>query len=223
MIFKNFIFRYNIKMSKFTVAPSVLAYSQYSGAAALASAVQNKVLNYTDASWTAALSTILPAIVSNTGSDATGPITSDSALYNSGGSLSNTATYNHMRIGLDRLVNDLSFGTGLTAPLGPSARIVFTDSTGSVGYDSSRITSTDISSTNIITNAFKATNVAAPTINNNHFNRIEFPEALKADSGIGINSRFSTTIKKMEDRAVFALKKPGSNSVTALIAISKEA
>jgi len=208
-------------MSKFTVAPSVLAYSQYPNASALASAVQSKVLNYRDASWSDSLSTILPAILSNTGSDATGPLTSNSSLYNAGGSLSNTGTYEHMRTGLDRLVLDLSSGAGLTAPLGATARIVFTDSTGSVGYDSSRIGSSDISAVNILGNAFKATNVAVPTINNNHFNRIEFPEALKADSGIGINTRFSTTLRSMEDRAVFALKKPGSNSVTGLIAISK--
>ena len=209
-------------MSKFTVAPSVLAYSQYPNASALASAVQSKVLNYQDASWSDSLSTIIPAILSLDASDATGAtLSSINGIYT--GTTVNQNTYNLMKTGLDRLYVDLSNnGNGAgSGPYGKDIRIILTDSTGSVGYDSSRFTSTDISAINISTNAFKATNVAAPTINNNHFNRIEFPEALKADSGIGINTRFSTTLKRMEDRSVFALKKPGTNSVTALIAISK--
>ena len=204
-------------MTIYALPTSSPALPQFTAAAALATNVRDKVLGHLDASWSnIQLSTILPTIISSTGSDSTTLLSNTSAIYTSAGLVSNGGTYTLMKDGLDRLVQDLSFGRGITTPLGPTARAVFTDSTGSVGYDSAK--------TNTIGGAFLATNVTSPApINNNHFNRIEFAEVEKAPSGVTINRRFSSTLRQMEDRAVFALTRPGTSSVVGMIAISKSA
>jgi len=204
-------------MTIYALSNSSPALPQFSAAAALANNVRDRVLGYLDASWSnTELATILPSLISNTGSDSTTLLTNTSALYTSAGAVSNGGTYTLMKDGLDRLLQDLSFGRNITTPVGPTARIVFTDSTGSVAYDSAK--------TNTIGGALLATNVTSPAlINNNHFNRIEFAEAEKAPSGVTINRRFSSTLRQMEDRAVFALTRPGTSSVVGMIAISRSA
>jgi len=204
-------------MTIYVLPTSSPALPQFPTAAALANNVRTRVLEWQDASWSLPLATILPTVISNTGSDASSVLQSTNSVYTSAGAVSNGGTYTLMKDGLDRLVLDLSFGRGVgVTPLGPTARIVFTDSTGSVGYDSAK--------TNVIGGAFLAINsTSGSLINNNHFNRIEFAEALKASSGVTINRRFSSTLKSMEDRAVFALTRPGTSSVVGMIAISRSA
>jgi hypothetical protein len=104
-------------------------------------------------------------------------------------------------------------------------RVVFTDSVKAVGFDSAKLGDKgllfDITQvgTNVSSKAFAKIYEPTNLINDCHVARREFLEAELAPNGISFIQRYSSTLKKLEDRAVIALK--FDNKPTCLLAVSR--
>jgi hypothetical protein len=159
------------------------------------------------------VSTLIPATFSRFGPDsaAGAPLSNTSCLYSSSGSL-NTNVWTS-------IANHLMNATNKLQPaLGPTARIMWVDSNCAVGFDSSRCTLTNGVNTGLGANVTATTGGpivpfaktwVSNNINENHFNRIEFPLALCQSHSQKFSftamSRLSTTLRKAESRAIICV------------------
>jgi len=172
----------------------------------------------------------LPVAMATLGPDdattSTAGLTSSSSIYFTDGTI-NPNAYSNLLTSLQNLRSSLSTLPVFRGVASKDLRIVFTDSTKSVAFDSSKLADAGASytvsgnqGTNTTANAL-AKIYALANINESHVGRVEFTEAELSGNQMAINQRWSGTLKQLEDRVVFALK--SGSKVTGLLAISKPA
>jgi hypothetical protein len=220
-------------MNAFQIPAASLTPSKFPHAASLASVVSPILSTFND------INTILPAAMTNKGADATTPnqiLKTNACMFDSNGNI-NPSTYLNMVVSIENfryILSQKQFFSGIPAD---KIRIVFTDANKTVGFDSAKMKdkgavfdismteALDVSNnapslgTNKIQFAFPKIYESVNLINECHVGRVEFEQAELASNSIGINRRWSGTLKTDESRAVFALKSPSGN-VTGLLAVS---
>jgi hypothetical protein len=190
-----------------------------------AKALADVVKRYIDAD--ISVNTYIPKAMLFSGADdtdGTTGITSSTHLFN--GSTNNSNSYNNLLITLQNLRKKIKDDTYFSDISNDKLRIVFTDSVKSVGFDSAKLThpvSFDVCGNNygsdISSNAFAKIYEGVKSINDNHVARREFLEAELAVNNLSFITRYSSTLKQLEDRVVFALEY--ENKIPALLAVSR--
>jgi hypothetical protein len=209
-------------MADFQIPSASLATAAFPEAQAMAIAVST-VLTTNNA-----VNSYLPQAMATRGNDdtTTAGLTSSSAIYFTDGTI-NANTYLNLVTSLQNLRSSLASLPVFSGVAASDLRIVFTDSTKSVAFDSSKLGDSGASYT-VVGNQGDNTTLKAlaklyssTNINECHVGRVEFTAAELSANRMAINRRWSGTLKRLEDRVVFALKY--GNKVTGLLAISKPA